>query len=150
MCCLTTRNQSKSVRSSHQCVGVHEDTFWVMYERPAVEFGEGDPQVRPLHHRQVSCVTTVQHIHQPHLVIDPLQHQPNGSHYLEWIAGIVYLQTRLQRNGTGCDSEVLCHCWEVKVSYWQGSDTWGPMRATSFLDVLCLRRDLPKTMAPLA
>lgn len=45
---------------------------------------------------------------------------------------------------------VIVKCWLEVSSYWQGSDTCGPMSATSFLDVLWLRRDLPKTMAPLA
>lgn len=64
---------------AHQCVCVHENTFGVMCEGPAVEFGEGDTQVGPLHHNQVCRVAAVQHVHHPHLIKDPLQHRPNGS-----------------------------------------------------------------------
>lgn len=61
---------------THQCVCVHENTFGVMCESPAVEFGEGDPQVWPLHHGEVRCVATVQHIHHSHLIINSPQHRP--------------------------------------------------------------------------
>lgn len=67
--------------SSHQCVCVHENTFGIMCESPAVEFGEGDAQVRPLHHGQVRRVAAVQHVHQPHLVVDSPQHRPEDSQY---------------------------------------------------------------------
>lgn len=46
-----------------------------------MEFGEGDAQVRPLHHGQVCRVAAVQHIDHPHLVKDSLQHGPNDSQY---------------------------------------------------------------------
>ena len=71
---------SRATISSHHCVCIHENTFGVLCECPAMEFGEGDPQVRPLHHGQVCRVTAVQHIHQPHLVKDPLQAGPEQSH----------------------------------------------------------------------
>lgn len=47
-----------------------------MCESPAMEFGEGDAQVRPLHHGQVRRVAAVEHVHHPHLVKDPSQHRP--------------------------------------------------------------------------
>lgn len=65
-------------KSNHR-VCVHEDTFGVMCESPAVEFGEGDPQVRPLHHGQMRRVAAVQHVHHFDLVEDALQHRPEGS-----------------------------------------------------------------------
>lgn len=67
----------------HQCVCVHENTFGVMCESPAMEFGEGDPQVRPLHHGQVCRVATIEHIHHSHLVKDALQHSPKDSKYYQ-------------------------------------------------------------------
>lgn len=47
-----------------------------MGEGPAVELCECDTQIRPLHHGQISCITTVQHIHNLHLIKDFLQHRP--------------------------------------------------------------------------
>lgn len=47
-----------------------------MCESPAMEFGEGDAQVRPLHHGQVRRVAAVKHVNHPHLVKDPSQHRP--------------------------------------------------------------------------
>lgn len=81
-----------------------------MCERPAVQFGEGDAQVRPLHHGKVRRVAAVQHVHQPHLVIDPPQHSPNDLQYYEmkrhqpskW-------KKRTDRNTDRCDPEMLCH-----------------------------------------
>lgn len=75
MCVATVTSKPKS----HHCVCVHEDTFGVMCECPAVEFGEGDPQVRPLHHGQMRRVAAVQHVHHSDLVKDPPQHRPEGS-----------------------------------------------------------------------
>lgn len=65
-CYLTTE--------THQCVCIHEDTFGVVCEHPAVELCEGYPQVRPFHHGQVCCVPAIQHIHQPNLVVDSTKH----------------------------------------------------------------------------
>lgn len=64
---------------SHHRVRVHEDTFGEMRESPAVEFGEGDPQFRPLHHGQVRRVAAVQHVHHQDIVKDPPQHGPEGA-----------------------------------------------------------------------
>lgn len=72
--CLS--NSSGSTAEPHQCVGVHEDAFGVVRERPAVEFGEGDPKVGPLHHGQVCRVAAVEDVHHPHLVKDHPQHTP--------------------------------------------------------------------------
>lgn len=99
----------------HQCVCIHENTFGVMCQSPAVEFSEGDAKVRPLHQGQVCCVATVQHIHHLHLIIDPLQHRPNDSQYYEmdhhqqssW-------KTRPDRSANGCDSEMLRFWLEVR------------------------------------
>ena len=49
--------------NTHQTVGVEEDTFGELCERPAVEFGERDAQLRPRHERQVRRVSRVQHVH---------------------------------------------------------------------------------------
>lgn len=54
-----------------------------MCESPTMEFGEGDPQVGPLHHGQVCRVAAIQHIHHPHLVKNSLQHRPKDSQYYQ-------------------------------------------------------------------
>lgn len=64
----------------HQCVRVQENTFAVLRESPTVEFGEGDPQVRPLHHGQVRRVAAVENVHHSHLVKNFLQHGPKKIH----------------------------------------------------------------------
>lgn len=43
--------------------------------------------------------------------------------------------------------ELKCTCIHA---YLDGSDTWGPMSTTSFLEVLWFLRDFPRTTAPLA
>lgn len=75
VCVATVTSKPKS----HHRVCVHEDTFGVMCESPALEFGEGDPQVRPLHHGQMRRVAAVQHVHHSDLVKDAPQHRPEGS-----------------------------------------------------------------------
>lgn len=69
--------QTATPRSdSHHRVCVHKHTFGVVCERPAVELSEGHSQVWSLHHDQVRGVPTVQHVHQPDLIIQRLKHCP--------------------------------------------------------------------------
>lgn len=66
---------------------------------------------------------------------------------MEWITSPIKVENKMWQVML---KGVIVKCGLEVSSYWQGSDTCGPMSATSFLDVLWLRRDLPKTMAPLA
>lgn len=54
-----------------------------MCQCPAVEFSEGDTQLRSLHQCQVCRVATVQDVHQSHLIVEPLQNRPNNLQYNE-------------------------------------------------------------------
>lgn len=101
------QNAQGAQNAAHHSVGIHENTLGVMREGPAVEFGEGHAQVGSLHHGQVCCVATVQHIHHPHLIVDPLERRPNDLQYYEmnrrqqsrW-------KSRAHRNGNRYDSEM--------------------------------------------
>lgn len=57
---------------SHQGVRIHEHTLAVVCEGPAVEFGEGDTQVRTLHEGQVSRIARVHDVHQANLIENTL------------------------------------------------------------------------------
>lgn len=74
---LVKTSGDKDNIQAHQSVCIHENTFGVIREGPAVQLCQCDTQIRPLHHSQVSCVTTVQNIHNLQLVKDVLQHRPN-------------------------------------------------------------------------
>lgn len=126
--------------TSHQRVCVHENTLGVVCERPAVEFGEGDAQVRSLHHCQMCRVPAVQDVHHPNLIKNPFQNIPS----------IKQCKNKKQSPSTVKIRGKIWAFHQAQVSYWQGSDTCGPMRATSFLAVPWFRRDLPRTIAPRA
>lgn len=73
----TRSAQAAASRSdSYHRVGIHKHTFGVVCECPAVELSEGHSQVGSLHHGKVRCVATVQHVHQPDLIVQCLKHCP--------------------------------------------------------------------------
>lgn len=62
---------------THKCVSVQEDTFAVLGQRPAVDLGEGDAELRTSQQGQVDTVLTVHHIHYDDLIKYILQGEPD-------------------------------------------------------------------------
>lgn len=121
---------------SHQCVSVHEHTLAVLRERPAVQFGERHPQVRTLHQGQVSQIAWIHHVHHMHLI-------KNGAQHISIKQTVWFTSARM--------SPLILREWlNSWCRYLQGSATCSPTRATSFLVVLWLRNDWPRTIAPFA